>query len=329
MQKNTFLFQFLTGIVAGFFIHFALYGIGQLAGLVGEVFYLHNFFVVALLIKAFLFTRYRVFSYISILTCTIICVYYFYENPWLSYWESLVFSIIVIALLTLVAISSSNLKKTSLSYGLAWSILIALYFISYKHDNYQSTTVTNPLTIKYTTKSHYFNPEPFFLPMYYYDYDTSFVKIHNRDFTKADLKDKVTVMGFGSKEIFGFSYSLLYSFIKANRINKGQYDKSLQIILIDVGYYHTIEKTLNTKRFPCRANQEGSYIACDDSLFLFAHDTNAAFVKAMKFKPVPLVAVFNKEGNLVYEITEVENEQSAKIVSNLLGEVIKKELERK
>ena len=48
----------------------------------------------------------------------------------------------------------------------------------------------------------------------------------------------------------------------------------------------------------------------------------------MKFKPVPLIAVFDKDGRLIYEITEVANEESVKIVANLLEEVIKTEFKK-
>jgi hypothetical protein len=325
MQKTTFLFQLLTGFVAGLFLYLALYGIGQLSGLINEFIYVHNFFVIALLFKAFLFTRYKIFSSVSILTCIIICIYNFYDNPWLSYRESLNISISIVTLLGITAITSPNWKRALLNYGLTWFLLILLmssFFVLERYENGEHPTSENSTIISYTTKSHnYLNPKPFFLPMYYYD--TSSVKIRDRYFTKADLKDKITIMGFGSKVNFPFSYSWLYGFLSTNR---EQYHNLLQIVLVDVGYDHSIEKTFDAKIYPCRANQRGSYISCEDSLFLFAHDKNAAFVKSMRFKPIPLVIVFDRDGSLIYEITDVANEESARVARNLLEKVIKSHL---
>jgi hypothetical protein len=325
MQKPSFLFQFLTGLVAGLFVYLVLYGIGQLSGLINEFVYIHNFFVITLFFKAFLFARYKVFCLVSILTCTIVCIYNFYYNPWLSYRESLNISILIIALLGVMAITFPNWKRALLSYGLTWIasiLLMSSYFVLGRYENGEPPTLENSTTIKYTTKSHnYLNPDPFFLPIYYYD--TSSVKIRDRYFTKADLKDKITVMGFGNKVYFPFSYSWLSGFLRTNR---EQYNKFLQIVLVDVGYDHSIEKTFDAKIYPCRANQRGSYIACEDSLFLFVHDKNAAFVKSMRFKPIPLVIVFDRDGSLIYEITEVTNEESATVARNLLEKVIKSHL---
>ncbi len=326
MQNPTFLFQFITGILAGFTLHFTLYGIVKLLGIGDTIFYLHNFFVIALLVKWFLFAPYRVFAATMVVICAIIRIYFFYDNPFWSYKFSLAYSIVIIVLVGLVTITSPNWKKVLLTYGLTWITLIVFIVTTFALETYKADEpipVINSSTINYTTKSHNFNPFPFFLPMYYYD--TSSVKMANKSFTKADLKGKVTIIAFGNKVNFGFAYSMLWGILR--QYNQ-QYRKSLQVLLLDVGYYHTIEETFKSKIAPCRANQRGSYIACEDSIFLFAHDENAAFVKAMKFRPIPLIAVFDKDGRFIYEITEAANEESATIAKNLLKEVIEIELKK-
>ncbi len=310
MQNPTFLFQFITGIMAGLGLHFALYAIGQLFGLSSTTLYLHNFLVTALLIKWFLFARYKILVSTVIVTTAIIRIYYFYDNPWWSYLESLAYSIVVIALVGLIAMTPTNWKKILLSYGMVWAISLGFLFLLHTHENHSNYTVN----FAYTQDKQ---QAPVFS---FQTYDK------NKYLDNKMLKGKVTIIGFGKKVYFEGAYSVIRKFFY--QYHK-QYGNKLQVWLLDVAYRHTWAETLQTHKNPYPSDFcDGVYISLEDSLFLFAHDKDAAFVKAMKFKPVPLIVVFDKNGRLIYEITEIANEESAKIAANLLEEVIKRELEK-
>jgi hypothetical protein len=310
MQNPTFLFQFLTGIVAGLSLHFALDAIGQLFGLSSTTLYLHNFLVTALLIKWFLFARYKILVSIMIATSAIIRIYYFYDNPWWTYLESLAYSIVVIALAGLVAMTPQNWKKVLLSYGMVWAICLGFLFLLSSHESHSNQT------INFAYKQDKLQAPVFSFQTYN----------KNKYLDNQMLKGKVTIIGFGEKVYFKGAYSVIskffYQYYK-------QYGNKLQVWLLDVAYKHTWEETLQAHKKPYPSDFcDGLYISLEDSISRFAHDKDAAFVKAMKFKPVPLIAVFDKDGRLIYEITEVANEESAKIAANLLREVVKKELEK-
>lgn len=306
------LTEFIFAIFCAFILHSGLELLRSIG--IGTIFLpflvkINLYFFISIIFNNFLKQKYKTYTLVFFIVLVGFEIYSYYDNPYLLLSQVYFYATFFIFSIYLGFQVKSRWLVGIGCFLMLWILPILLMNVIYPEQYFDKN-------ISYSIKIHSLQFPSFSLPTM----DSSF-------FTNKNLENRITVAVFANK----------YDRVCASVLAKIRYTyhrdtcPEFQLIMVDVGYKHSWENTLNYYA------TDNDPMDCEGRVFfpnsvnnfniIVAHDKDASLTKSMEIRGLPKILLFDRQGKLVYELDFISNRETINEVSKVLEKEIRNRLE--